>query len=146
MAMFQGIQELDIQDLKFDDSNPRLAEFSDTLINDERQIVNILWQNMDVQELVMSISASGFFRHEPLIVTKESGQYVVIEGNRRLAAVKLLTDPGLSQDLNINVPSIPAEDQTLLQTLPCLLGQREDTWRYLGFKHVNGPAKWGQLS
>ena len=143
MAMFQGIQELEIKDLKFDGRNPRLTEFSDSPIKDEREIIRILWENMDVRELVMSISASGFFRHEPLIVTKESGQYVVIEGNRRLAAVKLLTDSDLSKELKLNVQSIPEEEQTALRKLPCLLAQREDTWRYLGFKHVNGPAKWG---
>ncbi len=43
---------------------------------------------MDIGELVMSILANGFFESEALYIVKEEGRYVVIEGNRRLAAVK----------------------------------------------------------
>ena len=27
-----------------------------------------------------------------------------------------------------------------------LIGTRQDSWRHLGFKHVNGPAKWGSYA
>ena len=60
----------------------------------EADVIRILWDVMDVRELVLSIEASGFFSHEPIIVIQEDGKNVVVEGNRRLAAVKLLLDPG----------------------------------------------------
>ena len=33
-----------------------------------------------------------------------------------------------------------------LDTLPAIISSREESWRYLGFKHVNGPAKWGSYA
>ena len=51
---------------------------------------------MAVAEVAMSIAWNGYFQHEPLFVEKTSrGDMVVIEGNRRLAAVKLLLDADL---------------------------------------------------
>lgn len=140
------IKFVNINELRLDDRNPRLAEFSSTAIANEGEIIQILWENMDVQELVMSIIASGFFQHEPLIITEESEQYVVIEGNRRLAAVKLLSNPDLAASLSITVPSINDKQREGLQDLPCLVEDREAAWRYLGFKHINGPAKWGSYA
>ena len=37
-------------------------------------------------------STSGYWEHEKLFAAREKGKLVVIEGNRRLAAVKLLLD------------------------------------------------------
>lgn len=145
MAMSQVIP-VDVNKLAFDRENPRLAEFSQSAIQDEREIIRVLWENMDVEELVMSISASGFFRHEPLIVIEDSDQYIVIEGNRRLAAVRLLLTPSLAEELEVNIPTISEHDRQELTTLPCLLGNRKDTWQYLGFKHVNGAAKWSSYA
>ena len=76
-----------IDDLSFDLKNPRLTEFELNPNSTEEDIIRILWQAMDVNELVMSIAASGFFPHEPVIVVKEGEKNIVIEGNRRLAAV-----------------------------------------------------------
>src|SRR5581483_4177273 len=81
---------LKVDDLHFDHLNPRLAEYGITPTTSDEDILKILWEAMDVRELVQSISASGYFPHEPIIVAKEAGKYVVIEGNRRLAAVKVL--------------------------------------------------------
>ena len=66
--------EIDVDQLAFDVRNPRLAEFSESPIQNEMDIMKILWDTEDVQELVLSITASGFFRHEPLIVVEESGE------------------------------------------------------------------------
>ena len=101
---------------------------------------------MDVKELVLSIAASGYFRHEPVIVTSEGGRNVVIEGNRRLAAVMLLRQPALGKNFNACIPGISRERRESLARIPGLLSTREDAWRYLGFKHVNGPAKWGSYA
>ena len=138
--------DIDVDQLAFDARNPRLAEFSESPIQNEMEIMKILWDTEDVHELVLSITASGFFRHEPLIVVEEAGKYVVIEGNRRLTAVKVIRDPEVARQVGANVPSVPSDLLDGLDRLPCLVDTREDTWRYLGFKHVNGPAKWGSYA
>ena len=135
---------LPVSELAFDTENPRLAGFD--VPDDESQLIRVLWEAMDVQELVLSIAASGYFPHEPVIVDRESGRNVVIEGNRRLAAVKLLLRPSLGSDLNADIPRLGKERKKTLKEIPTLSSTREDAWRYLGFKHVNGPAKWGSYA
>ena len=137
----QKIELRPVSSLAFDPSNPRLAEF-DKDFDSEAQVIKVLWDTMDVRELVLSIDASGYFPHEPVIVSEENDRNVVIEGNRRLAAVKLLLNPNIGKDLNAKVPIISNERRESLREIPVLLSNRENAWRYLGFKHVNGPAKW----
>ena len=94
----------------------------------------------------MSIAASGFFRHEPLIVSQEDDKNIVIEGNRRLAAVNILLNPPSDETYSSDIPDITSEAKKALEELPTVVGSREETWRYLGFKHVNGPAKWSSYA
>ena len=136
-----GITSFEVSELAFDVKNPRLAGFDTG--SGEPEIIKMLWEMMDVEELVLSIAASGYFPHEPVIVITEGGSNVVIEGNRRLAAVKLLCQPAPGRDFNARIPRISRERRESLARIPGLSSTREDAWRYLGFKHVNGPAKWG---
>ena len=104
---------------------------------------------MGIEEIVLSIKASGFFEHEPLIAIEEEGKKIVIEGNRRLAAVKCILQPeladyiGINKNLLIVEPSVRAS----LSTLPVIIvNERKDAWKFIGFKHINGPAKWGSYA
>ena len=140
------ITPIPVSELSFDAENPRLVEFGLTVESTETEVIRILWDAMDVEELTLSIAANGFFRHEPLIVAQERGKYVVIEGNRRLAAVKLLLYPALAQDLKANVLDIEEGVKEGLRELPTLLSTRQEAWHYLGFKHVNGPVRWSSYA
>ena len=142
MTTGENLSRIKVSDLAFDLRNPRLFEYDLGSNPSDADIIKVLWDAMDVRELVLSIVASGFFYHEPVIVTQENGKNVVIEGNRRLAAVKLLRDPGLAESLKLNIPTIKPEAKQALEEIPFILDTRENAWRYLGFKHVNGPAKW----
>ena len=33
-----------------------------------------------------------------------------------------------------------------MRKLPVIVTTRQESWRYLGFKHVNGPATWGSYA
>jgi DNA-binding transcriptional MerR regulator len=98
---------------------------------------------MDVRELVLSIAASGYFKNEPLIVSQEKGRNIVIEGNRRLAAIKVILNPGITR---AEIPEVSSSIKENLREVPVMISTRENAWRYLGFKHVNGPAKWGSYA
>ena len=135
-----------VSDLAFDRRNPRLAEFDIDENMPDGEVIRILWDTMDVRELVLSIAASGYFANEPLIIAHENGSNVVIEGNRRLAAVRVLLEPNLIEAPDGTIPNLSDEAQGRLRTLPTIVGSREDTWRYIGFKHVNGPAKWSSFA
>ena len=140
------IEFVDISDLIFDLQNPRLAEYVLEENPKESEVIRILWDAMDVRELVLSIASSGFFRHEPLIVAREDGKNVVIEGNRRLAAVKALLDPTLIDARSANIPRLNTKAKNALKSLPIIHSTREGAWQYIGFKHVNGPAKWSSYA
>lgn len=131
-----------VADLHFDQANPRLVEFGIKTSTSEEDILTTLWDAMDVRELVLSMAASGYFPHEPLIVAHEDGKNIVIEGNRRLAALKVLSVTGLAEEHEWDIPEISAQAKSQLESVPVIFQNREDSWRYLGFKHVNGPAKW----
>ncbi|MDQ2731418.1 MAG: ParB N-terminal domain-containing protein [Armatimonadota bacterium] len=135
-----------VKDLHFDRLNPRLAEYGVSPQATDEKILTILWDAMDVRELVQSIAASGFFSHEPLIVARENNRDVVIEGNRRLAAVKVLLNNQISRKSGWEVPTLSNNARDQLKVLPVIVSDREDSWRYLGFKHVNGPAKWSSYA
>jgi hypothetical protein len=140
------ITEKKTKDLHFDPANPRLAEYGITSRTPEDEILSTLWDVMDVAELVQSIAASGFFKHEPLMAVRENGRDVVVEGNRRLAAVKVLLNPALAKKNDWDVPRISIAATEKLKLLPVIVSTREEMWRFLGFKHVNGPAKWSSFA
>jgi len=144
--MTQPNKRLPTKDLCLDRKNPRLAEHDIGPNTPEKEIITILWEVMDVQELVQSIVASGYFDHEPLIVVPEQGKNIVIEGNRRLAAVKVLLDGRLAKQLGCQIRISNQRDLEALENLPVEISSREDSWRYLGFKHINGPAKWSSYA
>ena len=131
--------------LHFDRQNPRLVGFGIRPRTPDREIVELLWSQMAVDEVAMSIASNGFFPHEPLIVAFENGKWVVIEGNRRLAAVRTLLDEELRSELASNI-DLHKQSLETIQKLPVIESTREESWRYLGFRHVNGPARWGSFA
>ncbi|TAJ91534.1 MAG: hypothetical protein EPO31_15170 [Gammaproteobacteria bacterium] len=139
-------ESIPVKELHFDRLNPRLAEYGVRPETTDKEIQEILWDAMDVRELVQSIAASGFFRHEPIIVAKEKNKNIVIEGNRRLAAVKVLLDTQVAKKNGWEIPTLSKDERNGLETLPVIFSDRKESWRYLGFKHVNGPAKWSSYA
>lgn len=140
-----NVVSMKVSELHFDYENPRLAEYGISKSMPEDEILKILWDAMDVRELVQSIAASGFFPHEALIVAKEDSRNIVIEGNRRLAAVKVLLG-GKDKELGWAVPKLSKEARAGIEAVPTIFSKREEAWRFLGFKHVNGPAKWSSYA
>jgi len=141
-------RRIEVKNLRLDQSNPRLAELGIPSDATQTDLLKALWDEMAVEEVAMSIAYSGYFEHEPLFVEDSGdGTYVVIEGNRRLAAVMLLVDAALRQKVKATkLPTVSAERKTELGKLPAIVTTREESWRYLGFKHVNGPATWGSYA
>lgn len=128
-------------DLHLDPQNPRILQISDGL--PQSHILEVLWREYSVNEVAMSIAQNGFFPHEPLFAAEEDGRLVVVEGNRRLAAVRLLRDPSLQKRLGaVQLPPITSEQIAALSELPVIKCERKDVWQYIGFKHVNGPQPW----
>lgn len=137
------VEYIDVDKLLLDAGNPRLAELGLSGSESQDRVLEVMWQEMAVDELVYSIAANGYFKHEPLFATQKGGHYLVIEGNRRLAAVKVLLDAELRQKLRAEqLPVASAAVRKQLERLPVVVATRDQIWAYLGFKHVNGPQPW----
>lgn len=78
--------------LQFDRENPR---FLDPTAMTEEDIILWLYDQADVDELIQSILSAGYIDFEPMIVWRKDN--IVLEGNRRLAALRLIADEGLRQ-------------------------------------------------
>ena len=148
------IDFVEVERLLLDDENPRLSGISDKRSPDE--LVRVLWNEMAVSEVALSIAENGYFEEEPLFVVpklpKEQDaskqRYIVVEGNRRLAAVKLLGDPGLRRAIKAtDLPEISAKARGALDRLPVsVYPDKRSLWAFFGFRHVNGPKEWDSFS
>jgi hypothetical protein len=130
---------LDPRELKLDLQNPRMP---DSRFDDEKEAILYLVDNADVSELVQSITTSGWFDYEPLIVLRDS--LVVVEGNRRMAALRIIDSSELQLESGINVPDdaapYPAEVRVRL------VESKREARSFIGFKHINGAFKWDSLA
>lgn len=107
-----------VERLALDRRNPRLAgrEGGTTDVD----IVARLYRGEDLGELLQSITANGYLDIEPLIVLAEAARLTVLEGNRRLAAIRLFREPELAAHvaertrLRISVPEIADEQRRML--------------------------------
>jgi hypothetical protein len=142
-----------VDQLFLDEENPRLAAAGPNA--GQENLLRLLWKEMAVDEVAISIAVNGFFPEEQLFVVPRgkpdaSGvqKYTVVEGNRRLAAVKLLRDPDLRAKLKAtDLPPVRPDKASSLETLPVSIhNSRRDLWEYFGFRHINGAKPWDAYS
>ena len=111
-------------------------------------MLDILWTEMAADEVAWSIAENGFFRSEPLFVIIQNPdeedpsrrKYIVVEGNRRLAAVILLREERLREEVGAtSLPDIDAKRRAELDALPAIIfPHRESLWTTVGFRHIKG--------
>jgi hypothetical protein len=146
--MQQRIQDLSINELEFDKENPRLPH-SVIDSNDENEVIDWMLSDASIIELMGSIAEKGFFPAEPLLVVpaKQKGKYVVVEGNRRLTAAKLLLHPSLAKKRTAIIKEIRKEAKHIPKFIPSIIyPKRQDILDYLGFKHITGVKAWPALA
>jgi hypothetical protein len=108
-------------------------------------VVSHLIEEYDVDELVLSILTAGWLDYEPLIAERDG---TVIEGNRRLAALRLIEDEQLREAVGYKLPKVdPVHPNAHPATVSVRYSDsREAAYVYIGFKHINGPFKWDALA
>jgi hypothetical protein len=149
MAATNQIEQIAVDDLLLDPDNPRLPEE----MQGEKQvdILRYIARHEAVEDLMAAIGRNGYFQGEPLVVYRNSndarGKWRVIEGNRRLASVKLLRDPSLypgRPSLKEIADESPAKNKPTM--LPIVkVATREDALPYLGSRHIVGVKAWEPL-
>ena len=143
------INRIPVHLLLLDRQNPRLTlEDGDSV--DQEELISLLWKTNAVDEIALSIASNGYYEDEPLLVIRSTGDtvhhssFIVVEGNRRLAAIKILLDSALRNRLHADdLPAISEERKQELQTIPASLhASRQDLWTHVGFRHINGVKPW----
>lgn len=132
-----------LDELRFDPLNPRLPDGYDDATQPE--LLEVLSRDYDLTEIGLSLAANGYFAEEPLVVVKESGQsrYTVLEGNRRLAALTLLDNPGRAKVFPTEWQELAASRAARVTSVPTIeYTRREDVVPYLGFRHITGVLQW----
>ena len=137
---------------EFDRENPRLAHLANLQNASDYEIVTALVSEADIEELVVSIISNHYINIEPLIVTKKNvsreGNFRVLEGNRRLAAIRLIQDPEFAKKCRLSVPKEISESvlKSLDNVLVYEVDDEVEARGFIGFKHINGAHRWGSFA
>ena len=139
----------DVALLDFDPENPRFLDQFGAQNPDERAMKRMI-EEENLDELVGSIGNQGFFPGEPLLVAPNPdspGRFIVVEGNRRLAALRVLNglvNPALLTNTLIDLVNQATEKPSKVDCFE--FGHRREVLKYLGFRHISGPRRWEPLS
>ena len=148
MGVSNQIEYKPVGELFLDPKNPRLGRAAAREGWSQPQILDAM-RDWTLDELAHSFIQSGFWPQEALIVVEEEVGLVVVEGNRRLAALKYL------QQALDGAPATPrwksmveegadlGELKAIMDNVPILkANDRPSVDAFLGFRHVTGIKEW----
>lgn len=142
-----------ISSIILDTKNPRIRS-----ANDQRdaidKIISIPGNKEKVINIAFDIAENGLNPHDKIGVVKHKdiGKYIVIEGNRRITALKFLTSPDLARDF-ISVTgkfkkALEIFEQQPITKVNCIVyDKREESDHWVELKHTGenqgvGTVKW----
>lgn len=138
-------RRLPLQSLLLDPENPRLPSELQGMTQDDLAVH--LELGFDALTVAESIASHGFFGSEPLIAIEDGPDtYVVVEGNRRLTALRGLVDtqlrgqfanPGPWEALAAKA-GVKADDLVPVVVVP----SRSAATPIIGFRHISGILQW----
>jgi hypothetical protein len=146
------VQSLDsLDDLRLDPYNPRLRQDEEGA--DESLLISIMLARFKIEEVAESIIGGGGLDQDPLIAVTEDEETRVVEGNRRLTAVKLLRNPQLAPPsrrqkwIGLSRSMTPVVANSIKSLSVRVYPDRDDTEvsAYIGFRHVTGVLPWPAL-
>lgn len=153
-------ETLPLKDILLDDRNPRLV--TQSKLSTPKEILSYLYEHEELDEFVHKIAREGHNRGaERPYVVKSGSNYVVIEGNTRVAAYKLLTGL-LNPPSGHSVPHVSQATLASLANVDCTIAPNRDSvmpimasahfglgdksrWKYLGSRkiiHEEWKAGW----
>ena len=145
-------KEVAVQDLLLDEENPRFA--SSILVKEstnkitQEMIIEHLLKYSDVIKLAQRINEVGELHGSEIITcTKKGDKFVVLEGNRRTCACKLLLDRKLiPEQYRNNFPFITEHAKAnIKKVMVTLYPNRESVQAYLSDRHIAGVRRWSAL-
>jgi len=145
--MANEINLIQINKILLDEKNPRLPT---SVKRDQKSMLDYIAESTAIEELMDAIAENDFFPGEPLIVVKNPDKkdtYIVVEGNRRLTALKLLQDPTNCSKPGNRMREIADKAKFKPNSIPIIeCDTREGVLPYLGFRHITGVKQWEPLA
>lgn len=146
--MTDTMKNVALEYLLLDPENPRLPE---SVARDQQSMLDYIAETTAIEELMEAIAENDFFLGEPVIVVPakypQEGKFIVVEGNRRLTAVKLLKDPSHCSSPGERMRAISKDAKHKPTELPVVeRSARSDVLPYLGFRHITGVKQWEPLA
>jgi hypothetical protein len=149
MAISNEIQYAPLDQLFLDPLNPRLGRaHTGAEVTQER--VMELMRDWTLDELAISFLENGYWPQEAVLAVEEElygeRRLVVVEGNRRLAALRYLSQavnghPASRKWEEIAAGAAPPAN--LFERIPYLrVDSRQEVEAFLGFRHVTGIKEW----
>lgn len=143
------IEYAKLTDLFLDPKNPRLGRSAHTAELPQDEVYSRM-RDWSLEELATSFLESGFWPHEAVLCATEEidgeDQLVVIEGNRRIAALKRLKKTYDGEERSrkwLDLIVGTDEPNELFDNVPYIhLDDRSDVDAFLGFRHVTGIKEW----
>ncbi|MFF8869473.1 hypothetical protein [Streptomyces massasporeus] len=124
MSAWKDITVDVVDDLNLDPRNVRI-EVKDT--SPESDIIDDLFHNEKALSLVESICKIGLLTHEVPIAIKRDGKLIVVEGNRRVAALKAIQNPYLAPEHQARITrATQGVNRDALRTISVKLAPSED--------------------
>jgi hypothetical protein len=144
--MADGIKQLGLDQLLLDEANPRLPE---SIQRDQRALIDYIADTTSIEELMRAIGENDYFPGEPLIAVphKDGQHFVIVEGNRRLTALKLLQNPENCSNPGSKMREIASSARYKPTFVPVVIQPTRDAvLPYLGFRHITGVKQWEPLA
>ena len=144
-----NVEKLDVTtELRLDPRNVRLGV--DLEIDPpQSDIIQSLFQFENAMELAKAIASVGFLTHERPVVLRDKGQWIVVEGNRRTAALKALLNPYLVPALQPKIAELAKGTLYLdrWREIECIVAPtRQEANQLIASLHTSNPRKpWGPL-
>lgn len=143
------IIEVDLEDLVLDLENYRIE--IDAV--DQEAVIQYLFDEDEEADLIEDILRDGYFDNEiPLVVPGEGSTYYVMEGNRRICALKCINEPELALSNQTLVETKRKKYEKELESIPkrirvMPLENREVAMTHLEKMHIGKPKRgWGRFS
>ncbi|MBA7710906.1 hypothetical protein ES703_119856 [subsurface metagenome] len=140
--------EVKLEQIYLDPNNPRLEIPGKEKVPDERIVEEEVQQkclqemrNIGVTDLIESIRTSGFWNVDRVVLRPlNTDKYVVVEGNRRITALKTL-----QKSHKKGAISLPPDLYKIIIKLEILLYKGKNpeiAWIIQGFRHTPGIKSW----
>lgn len=145
-----GIKRIPLSRLLLDENNPRLP--LETTDLSQENLLRIFDRNFNLFPIARSMVDNGYFEEEPLFVIQgPADKFIVVEGNRRLATLKFLTDAE-ARRLTLNPEKwneLAREGKTRnrdFSEVPSIVYNRKKKLEaILAFRHISAVLRWDSL-